>query len=175
MSEYPDKIMVGKNIYGGLYVSNLDTGCDYARYIHESKVVELEKERDEAREAFGEKSKELADTIMEYEEHYIHKSKVPISCGGTMDKLKDSLDKYSRHIEQEEPILPSGSAEIQCPKGGVHSDTCQEECEYGYRAWLACEHRWNENKPNLQKSVARRRKMPEAEIPCEKVNPNQHF
>jgi NADH pyrophosphatase NudC (nudix superfamily) len=24
-------------------------------------------------------------------------------------------------------------------------------------------------------SVKRRRKMPEAEIPCEKVNPNQHF
>jgi hypothetical protein len=116
------------------------------------EALDTEKQKTmEAREAFGEKAKELADTIMEYEEHYIHESRVPISCGGTLEETtQDRLDKYSqaefadkileirklrKRVDELEAKLGGGMEEESftryCPihKIGIHyvCSKCQEE------------------------------------------------
>jgi hypothetical protein len=68
---------------------------------------------------------------------YIHESKVPISCGGTMEEndanaLARAVQEWKRDtvltvcdFSGEDTVLTSGNAEIQCPI----KDLCKPEQE----------------------------------------------
>ena len=61
------------------------------------------------------------DMIEQRLSDYIHKSKVPVSCGGTME------EKYYSYMSGHSTVLKSGGAEIQCPIKGL----CQTQNPIG--------------------------------------------